>query len=98
MQHYKFTEEAENDLETIIDFTLERWGKTQAGKYIDELEVLAQKLAECPELGVDRINMLDGVISFPYASHILYYAKQPDGITITRILHKRMDQWQHIST
>ena len=98
MPHYEFTTEAENDLEAIIDFTLERWGQEQAEKYLDGLEELARKLAEGPELGADRSAMLDGLISFPYASHILYYVKQPHGIIILRVLHKRMDQRRHFFT
>ncbi len=98
MPHYEFTEEAESDLEEITDYTLERWGLEQAEKYLDGLEELAQNLAESPDLGADRSAMLDGLISFPYTSHTLYYVKQQHGITIIRVLHKRMDQRRHIYT
>ena len=33
----------------------------------------------------------------PYVSHIVYYVKQPHGITVIRALHKRMDPKLHIS-
>ena len=54
MQIYKFTDKAERDLEDIIDYTVEHWGKPQAEKYIDGLEELAQTLADNPGIGITR--------------------------------------------
>lgn len=96
MPRYEFTDQAERDLEAIMDYTLERWGQAQAEDYLDGLEKLAQYLAESPGIGMDRNTMIEGLISFPYTSHILYYIKQPHGITIIRVLHKRMDPKRHI--
>ncbi len=98
MPHYEFTDQAESDLDTITDYTIERWGKAQAEKYIDELEDLAQTLVENPDFGVNRDHLFEDLISFPYVSHILYYVKQPHGITIIRVLHKRMDPRRHITS
>lgn len=98
MPRYEFTEQAELDLGTNTDYTLEHWGQVQVEKYLDGLEALAQYLADGPDLGVNRDGLFAGLISFPYASHILYYVKQPHGITVIRVLHKRMDQKRHITT
>lgn len=98
MPRYEFAEQAERDLEAITDYTLERWGSAQAVKYLDGLEERARTLAVNPGLGVRRDSLIEGLISFPYGSHILYYLKQPHGITIIRILHQRMDPKRHIST
>ena len=98
MPRYEFTDQAEHDLDTIIDYTVERWGKVQAQKYLDGLEELAQNLAENPDLGVNRDRLFEGLISFPYVSHILYYVKQPHGIAIIRVLHRRMDTKRHITS
>jgi len=96
MPHYEFTGHAECDLEGIIDYTLEHWGPRQAKTYLDGLHSLAGKLAANPDLGVSRDALFKGLISFPYASHVLYYVKQPHGITIIRVLHKRMDPCRHL--
>lgn len=96
MPRYEFADQAEFDLETIIDYTLDRWEKTQAEDYLEGLEKLAQYLADSPDLGMDRNTLIEGLISFPYISHILYYIKQQHGITIIRVLHKRMDPKRHI--
>ena len=91
MPEYRFTPEAENDLQQIIDYTLEQWGKAQARDYVDGLEVLAGELADNPGLGTDRDPLIRGLLSFPYKSHVLYYLRQAHGMTIIRVLHKRMD-------
>ena len=96
MPQYKYTEQAENDLESITDYTLKNWGPRQADIYLDGLEDLAQNLADSPDLGTNRDALIQGMISFPYASHILYYLKQPHGITVVRVLHKRMDPQRHL--
>lgn len=96
MPEFRFTPEAEEDLQGIIDYTIEQWGKAQAHKYIDGLEKLAGQLAENPSLGTDRNQLIRGLLSFPYESHTLYYLRQDYGITIIRVLHKRMDAERHL--
>jgi len=93
---YKFTGKAERDLEDIIDYTLQQWGILQTQTYLDELEARGQLLADNPGLGVERENIFEGLLSFPYESHILYYLKQAHGITIVRVLHKSMDPIKHL--
>ena len=95
MPEYRFTPEARDDLQSIIDYTQEQWGKEQAHKYVDGLEELAAHLAEKPSLGVNRDTLISSLISFPYVSHVLYYVPQDHGITIIRVLHKSMDARRH---
>jgi toxin ParE1/3/4 len=96
MPEYRFTPEAEDDLQEIIDYTIEYWGKAQAHKYVDGLEKLAAQLAESPGLGTARDQLINGLLSFPFESHVLYYLPQDHGMTIIRILHKRMDVERHL--
>jgi toxin ParE1/3/4 len=98
MPHYKFTEQAERDLEAITDYTLGNWSHRQADIYLDGLEALAQKLADTPGLGTHRDTLIPGLLSFPYVSHILYYLKESHGITVIRVLHQRMAPERHLSS
>lgn len=91
MAFYYFTEQAEQDLVAITDFTLATWGSNQATRYLDELEVTAQVLAENPALGAVRDDLYIGLRSFPYQAHIIFYFIQVDGIVITRVLHSSVD-------
>jgi len=93
---YKFAEKAERDLEDIIDYTFQQWGAAHTHTYIDGLETHGQLLADNPDLGIKRETVFKGLLSFPYVSHILYYTKQPHGITIVRVLHQNMDPTKHL--
>ncbi len=93
---YKFAEKAEHDLENIIDHTLQQWGSVQTHTYLDGLEARGQLLANNPGLGVKREAISEGLLSFPYESHILYYMRQAHGITMVRVLHQNMDPMKHL--
>lgn len=96
MINYNFTPEALDDLENIVLYTLTKWGKPQARNYVNGLNLLASRLAEIPQLGRPRNELSQGLFSFPYASHILYYTSSVKGITIVRVLHENMDTTKHL--
>lgn len=96
MSVYKFTDKAEEDLADIIDYTGATWSAVQAVRYIDGLGVLAENLAQTPELGKSRDDLHEGLIAFPYERHLLFYRKERHGITIVRILHASMDTPNHL--
>lgn len=91
MANFYFTEQAEKDLEAIIDFTVQCWGAAQSHNYVDDLEALAQILADNPLLGTERDELSQGLRSFPYQSHLLFYVLRKDGIAIVRVLHTSVD-------
>jgi len=93
---YQFTDKAERDLEGIIDYAVQEWGVSQANTYLDGLETRAQLLAENPDIGTARETLFEGLLSFPYESHILYYKKQARGIVIIRVLHQYMDPVKYL--
>lgn len=90
MPSYRFTPEALEDLNHIVVYTVDKWGKSQARNYVTGLNLQASRLAQTPTLGLARSELFDGLFSFPYASHNLYYVAGADGITIIRVLHKNM--------
>ncbi len=94
--HYRFTDRAERDLEEVVDYTVQEWGASQANAYLGGLESRVQLLAENPDLGVARDAISQGLLSFPYESHILYYRKHASGIVIIRVLHQHMDPVRHL--
>ena len=44
----------QGDLETIMDYTLDRWGKAQGEDYLEGLEKLAQHLVDGPGKNAER--------------------------------------------
>ena len=96
MKRYKFTATAENDLVGIVDYSLEKWGAIKANHYVDGLESLTSNLANNPNVGLYQEDILADIMAFPYESHILYYVPDSQGITIIRVLHKRMNPHLHL--
>ncbi len=76
MASYVFTEKAERDIEKIIDYTVGRWGDSQAIQYIESLQEVAQLLADNPEIGMKRDTLSAGLLSFPCQSHLILSNKQ----------------------
>lgn len=96
MKRYKFTATAEKDLLGIVDYSLEKWGDIKAAQYVDGLESFASNLANNPNVGLYQGDIFADIRAFPYESHILYYVSDSQGITIIRVLHKRMNPHLHL--
>jgi toxin ParE1/3/4 len=97
MPQYNFTDHAESDLDAVVAYTLEHWGQAQAVKYVNGLEALLENLALEPSIGTNQDHLFKDLLRFSYVSHVVYYIKNRDGITVIRILHKRMDAKRHFS-
>ncbi len=48
-------------------------------------------LAQFPDMGKTRDDLLQGIKSFPIKPYIVYYSKIPDGVEIFRVLHQSRD-------
>ena len=83
MKRFELAEQALFDLMAIADYTAERWGKTQALTYLDALEVRLAALARQPLLGRQRDELADGLLSFPFESHVIFYTRTASGIMVT---------------
>lgn len=96
MPSFSFTQEALVDLDSIVQYTLQKRGKGQANNYVQNLNLLASRLAENPTIGKKRNSLRNELYSVPNASHILFYTETLKGIVIIRVLHKKMDISQHL--
>ncbi len=91
MPKYRLTPSAKSDLIEIWDYTVETWGEKQAEKYLQDIEGKLNQLADNPELGRQRPEILPGYYSFPAQKHIIFYLKSGIHIDIIGILHGKMD-------
>lgn len=91
MTRFVLSDEAVADLNGIVDYTVERWGRSQARVYADALQGRLTELAHQPRLGRKRDDLAEGLLGFPFESHIIFYRPAEFGITVVRILHKRRD-------
>ena len=97
MPAYRLTPDAQSDLIKIRRFTAEQWGGAQSRKYLAELRVTIQLLAETPALGKGRPDVGPDVFSFPQGSHVIYYLVHGQQIIVFGVLHKRMVPLNHLA-
>jgi len=92
----RFSRRAEADLLSIADYTLRKWGKAQAIRYLGELEACCQLLADNPALGrlCDEVRV--GLRRHEHGKHVLFYRQERGGILLSRILHQRMLPDRHV--
>ena len=65
----------------------------QAERLVDKLDGVINKLAEYPDMGKVRDELLIGLMSFPVENYMVYYRKlrTSQGIEVARVLHSRRD-------
>jgi toxin ParE1/3/4 len=90
MAAFRFSRRAEADLLSIGIHTLETWGEAQAARYIGELEICCQRLADNPMLGRSCDYIRPGLRRMEQGRHVVFYRQERDGILISRILHQSM--------
>jgi toxin ParE1/3/4 len=97
MSRYIFSLRAEADLDDIITFTIDRWNKAQADRYLAALDDCCQRLADNPLIGRACDELLPGLRRMEQGSHVAFYRQRDYGVRIIRILHKRMLPARHIT-
>ena len=86
---------ASSDLDAIYRYSVARWGRTQALRYLDEIDQLLQLLAEYPEIGRERTEISPPVRLHPSRSHLVIYRADSDALDLLRLVHARSD-WVEI--
>jgi len=97
MTQYRLTPDAESDLIEIRSFTNKQWGIAQSQKYLSVLRQTIRLLAETPSLGRSRLDIGQDVLSFPQASHVIYYIVHKQQLVVFGVLHKRMVPQNHLT-
>lgn len=91
MQCYILSQKTKEDIEAIFDFGCQKFGKEQALNYLTGLRSHFELLLKHPDIGKKRDEIKEGLYSFPYASHIIFYRFLRDQIRIVRVLHGSRD-------
>ena len=86
MANYVLTRRAEQDVENIAQYTLEKFGLQQADNYIQGLHQTLNTLTEYPTMGSNQSHIKAKNRRYVYRSHSVYYLAQNDKILILRIL------------
>ena len=72
-KRYELSGEADKDLEEIFDFSANKFGLDQAVAYLNGFEEVFTGLSDHPESGRERNELRDGLRSFRYESHVVFY-------------------------
>ncbi|MBS7326022.1 MAG: type II toxin-antitoxin system RelE/ParE family toxin [Thiopseudomonas sp.] len=93
---FRLTRDAQQDLAEIRRYTTQVWGQSQSRKYLQDLRSTLDVLAEFPGQGTVRQDVKEGVLSFLYGSHMLYYRVESETVVVFAVLHQRMLPVAHI--
>jgi toxin ParE1/3/4 len=93
-----FTPKAREDLESIADFTLEKWGIQQEQLYLRLLKQAFGFLSDNPYLGHPMSKVMPGLRRLLAGSHIILYFVADTHVDVVRILHHSMDILRHIES
>lgn len=96
MADYELSNKADEDLTEIHIFSYQRFGEARADAYLLSLEERFLTLAGQPNLGRKVDHVRKGHVRYEHASHSIFYKTKKDGITVMRVLHKKMDTEQRL--
>ena len=96
MAEYRLSPEAQRDLDKVFDYTVAKWGLTQALHYTDAIEASCAELAENPDRAPRCDAIRPGYRRSRIEHHIVYFKTADYGIAVIRILHERMDATRHL--
>ena len=99
MGSFSLTNKAKEDLKSIAAYTQRKWGKQQRRIYAKSFDDVLHVLAENPNIGNQCDYIKTAYKKFPNTSHVIFYRIiGTEKIEIVRILHKKMDAREKLST
>ncbi len=96
MRRVRLSPKAKSDINSIWDYTYDKWGQEQAEKYVCDLWDNIQLLKKDLSLSCDINNIRVGYKKIRSGSHVVFFKVTNDDIDVIRILHKQMDFDRHL--
>jgi len=85
------------DLQSISDYTINKWGAEQQGRYLKGLWDKLGAIQASPESYKLREDLAIGCRAARYEKHVIFFALQGQTLQVIRILHGSMDFDSHLS-
>ena len=92
---YRISHAALADMESIDDYTLEKWGAEQADRYLAMLWATFEQIAQAPTRWRPRPDIHPDCRICVTGRHAIFYRVQGDHIEVARVLHDAMDFPRH---
>lgn len=86
---------AQDDLDDIRTFSLERFGPERTIAYLDAVEATFRRIQDFPETGALDAALQGAVRSMICQRHRIYYSLDGDVVLIVRVLHQAMNVEQY---
>ncbi|MBX3070697.1 MAG: type II toxin-antitoxin system RelE/ParE family toxin [Thermomicrobiales bacterium] len=83
------------DLDDILQYTMERWDDEQAIRYAGIIDEGLDRLRHFPQIGTIRLERGIEFRLFPIEQHLAIYQIQGEIILIVRIVH-RQSAWPQL--
>jgi toxin ParE1/3/4 len=83
---FRLTEPAIQDIEQIADYIARESGLDQADRFLTKLDAKLAKIAQFPNLGRQRSEILSGLRSFPLDQYLILYTPTNQGVDILRVV------------
>ena len=96
MPRYYLSSKADDDIDDIVDYTVETWGESQTHIYVTELYQFLQTLADNPDLGRSASEFAALLRRCNYKAHTIFYEPTEKGIFVVRILGQVRDFKRHL--
>ncbi len=87
----KVAKRAQEELQGIWQYTLDKWGQEQAESYLQALENAFHRLLTHPESGYRRPDIFSGCHHLKVRKHLVFYTIAGDYVEVLAVLHQQMD-------
>ena len=87
----QLTDRAHYDLQEIADYSLQRWGRMVANRYLEDMQTALSLLQENPELLRDKSEISTAFKFYRVREHFLVCSKLKDVLLVLTISHGQMD-------
>jgi len=88
----RFSILAQGDIDDILAYTLENWGRRQLVAYKSKIDAALNAIAQNPNIGRTKHKLL----VYAAGKHLIYYRIEAATVYVVRILHERMDAAHHL--
>jgi len=87
---------AYEDLESIYNYSLSKFGKAKAIEYIGDINSVFTKLCKNELIGSDCDYIKHNLLKNNVNSHVIFYKIKQNEIEVFRILHQKQDYIRHL--
>ena len=92
---FRLARAALDDLESIDDYTVKKWGVEQSDTYLAMLWATFERIAQTPSRWRLRPELHPECRVCFAGSHAIFYCIRGDSIEVARVLHGTMDFSRH---